>query len=55
VQDGDLLLTGTPSGVGPIKDGDVITCSLWDLPSGKELSKLKFNAAGRAGGYEYKP
>eukprot|EP00835_Amoeboradix_gromovi_P005465 NODE_515_length_7357_cov_0.487875.p4 type:complete len:221 gc:universal NODE_515_length_7357_cov_0.487875:1160-1822(+) len=24
----DVVLTGTPSGVGPVKDGDVVTCGL---------------------------
>lgn len=34
---GDVILTGTPSGVGPVKDGDVIDCGLGDL------AKMTFN------------
>lgn len=29
---GDLILTGTPSGVGPVKSGDVITAGIDGLP-----------------------
>jgi 2-keto-4-pentenoate hydratase/2-oxohepta-3-ene-1,7-dioic acid hydratase in catechol pathway len=25
---GDLLLTGTPEGVGPVRSGDLLTCGL---------------------------
>ncbi|XP_076057894.1 oxaloacetate tautomerase FAHD1, mitochondrial-like isoform X2 [Oratosquilla oratoria] len=32
---GDLVLTGTPAGVGPVKDGDVISAGLGDLLSMK--------------------
>lgn len=32
----DLILTGTPSGVGPVKDGDLIEAKLDDL------AKIKF-------------
>lgn len=28
LEEGDLILTGTPSGVGPVKSGEVIECSL---------------------------
>ncbi|GMT08899.1 hypothetical protein PFISCL1PPCAC_196, partial [Pristionchus fissidentatus] len=28
LEEGDLLLTGTPAGVGPVKSGDVIECGL---------------------------
>ena len=31
LEQGDLILTGTPAGVGPVKAGDVIDCSLDDL------------------------
>ena len=28
LEEGDLILTGTPAGVGPVKAGDVIDCSI---------------------------
>merc|ERR1719193_352249 len=31
LQEGDLILTGTPSGVGPVKPGDVITGGIPDV------------------------
>ncbi len=31
LEPGDLLLTGTPHGVGPVKAGDKIQCGLGDL------------------------
>lgn len=37
LQYGDLILTGTPSGVGPVKSGDVIECGLTGIV------KMKFN------------
>ena len=53
-QEGDLVLTGTPSGIGPLKDGDQIECLLSDA-DGKELATLNFGAEGRVGGYNYQP
>jgi hypothetical protein len=54
-QEGDLILTGTPHGIGPITAGDKITCTLSDLASGKELSSLEFSAVDREGGYLFQP
>ncbi|EST07726.1 Fumarylacetoacetase, C-terminal [Kalmanozyma brasiliensis GHG001] len=54
LEEGDLLLTGTPSGVGEVKDGDVMHCGLEDQ-SGNLLEQLKINVANRVGGYEFKP
>lgn len=51
-QEGDLLLTGTPSGVGPVNPGDVVECVLADS-DGKELDSVKFDAVERQGGYYY--
>ena len=31
LEPGDLILTGTPEGVGPVKRGDVINCGLKDI------------------------
>jgi len=52
LEEGDLILTGTPSGVGPLIPGDEIQCLLTD-PEGKELASLNFEAVQREGGYHY--
>lgn len=54
LEEGDLLLTGTPSGVGEVKDGETMYCGLEDH-SGNLLEQLKINVANRVGGYEFKP
>ncbi|KAK0211324.1 hypothetical protein DFS33DRAFT_1298900 [Desarmillaria ectypa] len=54
LEEGDLVLTGTPSGVGPVSPGDKVECLLADR-SGKALSTLEFLAIARDGGYEFKP
>ena len=41
LQPGDLIFTGTPSGVGPIIAGDVVRCGVEGLP------ELSFNIAPR--------
>lgn len=53
-QEGDLILTGTPSGVGPVVPGDKVECTLKDS-TGKQLASLDFAAVQREGGYHYKP
>jgi acylpyruvate hydrolase len=35
LEEGDFILTGTPSGVGPVKHGDVITAGIKQLPKSK--------------------
>ncbi|OON15787.1 FAH family protein [Opisthorchis viverrini] len=39
LEPGDLILTGTPAGVGPVKSGDVITAGI------KELCEVEFRVA----------
>lgn len=41
LEPGDVVLTGTPSGVGPVKAGDVIDCGLADIIS------MKYKVEGR--------
>ncbi|KAJ3514205.1 hypothetical protein NLJ89_g2506 [Agrocybe chaxingu] len=53
LEEGDVILTGTPSGVGPIQPGDKIECAL-SQPNGEELLKLDFEAIQREGGYSFK-
>lgn len=38
---GDLILTGTPSGIGPIKEGDSVKANL--VQGGKEIVQMNFN------------
>jgi len=52
LQDGDLILTGTPSGVGPIVPGDRVECSLANA-AGQELLTLDFTAVARERGYRF--
>lgn len=50
-----MILTGTPSGVGPVNPGDHVSCTLEDIVSGKTLATLDFDAVQREGGYLFKP
>jgi len=52
LEEGDLILTGTPSGVGPVVPGDQVKCLLADS-QGEELIKLEFTAVQREGGYRF--
>ncbi|KAJ7706883.1 hypothetical protein B0H17DRAFT_1034741 [Mycena rosella] len=54
LEEGDLVLTGTPSGVGPVSPGDTVECALADN-TGAQLATLDFVAVARAGGYYFKP
>lgn len=46
---GDVILTGTPSGVGPVKAGDVITAGMKPGKAEKDIVSLRFNVADRNG------
>ncbi|KAG6885878.1 hypothetical protein C0993_008397 [Termitomyces sp. T159_Od127] len=54
LEEGDLILTGTPEGVGQVVPGDKVECLLAD-DTGKELATLNFTAVAREGGYEFQP
>ncbi|KAI0797487.1 hypothetical protein C8Q75DRAFT_738347 [Abortiporus biennis] len=54
LEEGDLILTGTPAGVGAVVPGDNVECSLTN-DEGKELASLTFEAVQREKGYHYKP
>ncbi|KAI6008649.1 hypothetical protein EDC04DRAFT_2775640 [Pisolithus marmoratus] len=54
LEEGDLVLTGTPSGVGPVAPGDEVECTLADS-NGKILDAINFTAVARSGGYLFKP
>ena len=49
-----MILTGTPSGVGPVKPGDKVDCRLENNATGVELAKIEFEAVERTGKYEFK-
>ena len=49
-----MILTGTPSGVGPVQPGDKVDCTLEDNSTGVELDKFEFEAVERDGKYEFK-
>ncbi|KAN0076829.1 hypothetical protein V8E55_010684 [Tylopilus felleus] len=53
LEEGDLILTGTPSGVGPVTPGDAIECTLAE-PNGKILDQLTFTTVSRNGGYLFR-
>lgn len=53
-QAGDLVLTGTPSGVGSIVPGDQVECALSNS-NGAQLATLSFSVEQRTGGYHFKP
>jgi len=55
LEEGDVILTGTPSGVSAIVEGDTVECALGDLATGKELATLSFTAINRDGGYHFEP
>lgn len=56
MQEGDLILTGTPAGVGPIKDGESFEAKLtYPGLDGEVLDQFSFECKDRASGYEFKP
>lgn len=52
LEKGDLILTGTPKGVGQVVPGDHVTATL--SVGGKVLESLEFDAEQKPGPYEYK-
>ncbi|KAI1320673.1 hypothetical protein EDD11_010206 [Mortierella claussenii] len=46
LQEGDVILTGTPAGVGRVQPGETVTCEL--ATQGKIISQLKFPVIERA-------
>ena len=53
LEEGDLVLTGTPKGVGEVKPGDVMKASI--EVDGKEIEegKIEVEVKDREGRYEY--
>lgn len=52
LEPGDIILTGTPAGVGEIHPGDTISAELYE--NGKLLVDMKFDCDKRPGPYVYK-
>lgn len=52
LEEGDVLLTGTPPGVGPVNPGDKVECALEDR-EGRKLDELVFRAVQRRGGWKF--
>ncbi|ORY00282.1 hypothetical protein K493DRAFT_312897 [Basidiobolus meristosporus CBS 931.73] len=48
LEPGDIILTGTPSGVGPIKAGEIVTAGM-GVKSGEDLVKVSFPVIDRHG------
>ncbi|KAI8876928.1 hypothetical protein K501DRAFT_231194 [Backusella circina FSU 941] len=46
---GDVIMTGTPAGVGPFKAGDVVTGGMKPGNASSDILNIKFNVADRAG------
>lgn len=55
LEEGDLILTGTPAGVGPVAAGDKIECGLVDAATNEVLERVEFGVRDRVGGYLYVP
>ena len=53
-QEGDVIPTGTPSGVGSVKQGDKVDCMLKDGATGVELARIEFEAVEWGGRYEFR-
>jgi len=51
LEEGDLLLTGTPSGVGPVEVGDKLEAQL--LQGNEELARWEGEARQRSGGFAF--
>lgn len=52
---GDVLLTGTPPGVGPVRPGDRMTAGIanGDAPDGEHLAELDVPVVEREGGFVF--
>ena len=51
LEKGDLILTGTPKGVGPVSVGDIMTAGI--KVGGKELETIEVKVEERGGSYQF--
>ncbi|KAF2013222.1 hypothetical protein BU24DRAFT_424227 [Aaosphaeria arxii CBS 175.79] len=54
LEEGDIVLTGTPKGVGPVKSGDVLKAGLKVDGKDIEEANIEVSVADREGPYEFK-
>ena len=55
LQEGDLIMTGTPAGVGEMKPSDKITVRMTSPGlDGEVVDELEWDCVQREGGYEFK-
>lgn len=55
LEEGDLILTGTPAGVSQVKPGDTVDVSMsYPGLEGEVLDKYEVKAVQREGGHEFK-
>jgi acylpyruvate hydrolase len=54
LEKGDIVLTGTPKGVGTVVEGDVLSCGL--SVDGKEIEEanMEYTVESKGGAYEFK-
>lgn len=54
LEEGDIVLTGTPKGVGQVKAGDIMRCGL--SVDGKEIeeARIEVEVVDKEGGYTFK-
>jgi acylpyruvate hydrolase len=53
LEKGDIVLTGTPKGVGTVVEGDILTCGL--SVGGKEVeeARIQVKVESKGGGYDF--
>jgi acylpyruvate hydrolase len=54
LEKGDIVLTGTPKGVGTVKSGDVLKCGIQIDGNEIKEGKIEVEVADRGGPYEFK-
>jgi acylpyruvate hydrolase len=54
LEKGDIVLTGTPKGVGTVVEGDVMTCGLRVGGKDIEEANMEYRVESRGGAYEFK-
>lgn len=54
IEEGDLLLTGTPKGVGPVKSGDEIRAGMTIPGQLGPVTELLLQVRDRQGGFHFK-
>ena len=53
LEPGDIVITGTPKGVGPVKTGDVMECGIRIEGKEVEEARMRVEVKDKGGKYEY--